>query len=389
MTTPKRRIRIALLAPFLPPGGAERQMMYLAAALPRPEFDVRFILLSERGPLADEAEALGLRVDVLGIDRHACSGVRPACVMALARAVRSYYRLTRGVDIVDAWLVPAYTFAGIVQPIARVPVLMAGRRSLLDVERTRRWYRELAGSLSMRFVDAVVANSQAAADQAVETEGIARERVHVIRNAVEPIAASDADVRSWRRRWGADDAEVVAGCVASLQAGKGHDLLLDVVDSLRDTLPTLRMVFIGDGPLRDPLQREIDRRGLGELVTLHTGVLDARGCYPALDIAVQASESEGLPNVVLEAAAAGRAIVATDVGGTREIITNDLDGLLVARGDRDGLAAALARVASDEDLRVRLGTAARERSRSFSIARLAAETGGLYARLLGHDTGMM
>ena len=74
---------------------------------------------------------------------------------------------------------------------------------------------------------------------------------------------------------------------------------------------------------------------------------DARALYPAFDIYVQASESEGLPNAVLEAAACGLPIVATAVGGTTEILTSDIDGVLVPKGDRERLASAIAEVADD------------------------------------------
>jgi glycosyltransferase involved in cell wall biosynthesis len=103
--------------------------------------------------------------------------------------------------------------------------------------------------------------------------------------------------------------------------------------------------------------------------------------YGAFDVAVQASDSEGLPNAVLEAAAAGLPIVATAVGGTNEILTAGEDGLLVEKGDRRGLGEAIERLARDGDLRRSLGLAAQRRSQVFSPARLAEETGSLYLRL--------
>ncbi len=380
-----RRVRVALLTPSLDPGGAERQMLMLASALPREVFDLQFIALSEPGSLAAEAREMGMPVRVLGLRREACARLTLRCPRVAVRAADRYLRLARRIDVVDAWLVPAYTFAGIMQPVARVPVLLAGRRSALDVRRTRTWYRGMAERLAMRSVDAVVANSQAAADQAIAIEHIDRDRVHVVRNAVRP---AEPPVRrdATRAAWGWSGDELVAGCVGNLKPGKGHGLLLDVVDRLRERCPRLRYVLIGDGPLRGWVETEIRRRHLEGLVSLRTDERDARPLYGAFDIAIQASDSEGLPNTVLEAAAAGLPIVATDVGGTGEIVTSGVDGLLVGRNDAAGLAEALERLAGDQHLRQRLGQAALQRSYEFSPARLAQLLGEVYLRLAAAST---
>jgi glycosyltransferase involved in cell wall biosynthesis len=356
-------------------------MLILAAALPRATFDLRFLVLSEPGALASEAEALGIPVYVLGLRRETCRELSPGCLGDAARAVRAYRRLTRDVDIVDAWLVPAYTFAGIVQPLARVPVLVAGRRSTIDVNRTRTWYREAAGRFAMRAVDAVVANSQAAANDAIDIEQIDPARVHVVRNAVVPVETTDAERSRLRLAWGFAADDLVVGCVGNYKPGKGQQMLLEVASALHERCPSLRWCFVGDGPLRGWLQGEIHRRGLDTIVALHSGERDARHVYGAFDIAVQASDSEGLPNVVLEAAVAGLPIVATSVGGTTEILTDGVNGLLVPRGDQQGLHEALEKLAEDRDQRGRLGSAARTRALAFSPARLAEQTGALYLRL--------
>jgi glycosyltransferase involved in cell wall biosynthesis len=375
-------IQVALLAPSFHTGGAERQMLFLAGALPRDEFQVRLLAMAERGKLAAEAEAMGIPVHVLGIDRGSFLRSPLRGASSIRRAVAHYRDLTRDVDVVDAWLVPAYTFAGTVQPMVRVPVLLAGRRSALDIHRTRRWYRELAGRFAMRSIQGVVANSAAAAAEAVDIEHIPAERVHVIRNAVDGVPLPEEERQALRASWGLAPGEVLVGCVGNYKPGKGQQLLVDVADRMRHDHPDVRFRFVGEGDLRSWLETEIARRRLGDVIALHGGEPDARRLYAAFDIAVQASDSEGLPNAVLEAAAAGVAIVATDVGGTREIVTHEVDGLLVPRGDVDGLASALGRLAGDPTLRRTLGAAAAARARDFSPERLAVQTGALYRRLL-------
>jgi glycosyltransferase involved in cell wall biosynthesis len=358
-------------------------MVILAGALPRDRFDVRFLLLSERGPLAEQAEAVGARVDVLGLRQRDCSPLRPRCLLAAARALRRYRALTKGVDIVDAWLVPAMTFAVLAQPVVRVPVLLGGRRNLADVYGSKPWYRRASASAATRRVDAVVANSRAAAAEVITRDRVAPNRVHVIPNAVLPSTSSPADRLRQRVRWEVAPGELVIGSVANYKRAKGLGLLVDVAERLRDHVPRLRFVIVGEGPLRSELEAEIRHRGLESMVRLNGAEPDARLVYSAFDIFVQASETEGLPNVVLEAAAEGLPIVATAVGGTREILTADVNALLVRSGDAAGLAAAIGRVAADPELRDRLGWAARDRAADFSTARLVEATSALYLRLAG------
>ncbi len=135
---------------------------------------------------------------------------------------------------------------------------------------------------------------------------------------------------------------VVIGCIGALRDSKGHDVLLRAVAGLSALTATpIRLVLIGDGPLRPALERQASDLGISDLVAFQGEVADARPLYGAIDIVVQASNEEGLPNAVLEGAAAGRAIVATAVGGTPEIVLDGVTGLLVPPGDADALAAGL------------------------------------------------
>ena len=360
-------------------------MLILAGALPRDDVELRFILLAERGPLADEAEALGVPVHVLGLQAATCRGLGIRCALALARSVSSYVRLTRDVDLVDAWLVPALTLVGLAQPLARVPVFMAGRRSLADVARPRTAARRLAATLAMRRADAFVANSQAAADDLVAVDGIDPAAVHVIRNAVVP-PAIDVQARDRiRAGWGFGPGDCVVGCVGSLQSGKGLPELVAAAAAVSKRRPELRVVIVGDGPLRSDLERQIAAHRLEEVVRLDVDSGDARPLYPGFDLAVQASDSESLPNAVLEAAAAGLPIVATAVGGTAEILEDGVSGVLIPARDPAALSAAIEGLVGDSAARTRLGTAAAIRARAFTPAVLAEATLDLYRSLVRQD----
>ena len=373
-------IRVAYLTPDLDAGGAERQMLILAATLPSASFEVRFLLLSDRGVLAAEAEAVGARVHVLGLDRAQCTGIGLRCLPGLLRVIRRYRALTADVDIVDAWLIPSMIFAVFAQPFATGPILLGGRRSLNDVYASKSRLRRLLATIAARRMTAIVANSRIAAMEAHQVDGIAADRVRVIPNAVMPAMGDGGRRAPTRAGWGFDPAHIVVGCVGNYKPGKGLLSLLTVADQLRLERPDLRYVLVGEGPLRSDLERGIRRLALGDIVVLHGREANARSLYGAFDIFVQASDSEGLPNVILEAAASGLPIVATSVGGTPEILSSNVDAILVPSGDVQGIASAISELAVDPGLRDRLGRAALARSADYAPARLAEIDRGALSR---------
>ena len=380
-----RRIRVAFLTAGLDSGGSERQMLALAHGLPRDRFEVDFLVLVERGPHADVAEQAGARIVDLGLGRRRDAAL-PVFVVRLVRmAIR--YVLTvrrRRYDLVDAWLYHAYVVAAACRPIAGPPILVSGRRSLSDFKDHFGPIARVLDSMARRSSDALVANAEAVRRDVIEREGADPAVLHVIRNGVDIPAALDPSTRSAiRDAWGIRPDDLAIGCVANLKTGKGLEMLVRVAARLATTHPLVRFVVVGEGPLRAVLEQMIEDAGLTERVLLVGWVRDARRVYAAFDIAVQASDTEGLPNVVLEAAAAGVPIVATDAGGTNEIIESEWTGLIVGVGDEQGLAAAVARLADDAALRGRFGDAARDRVRSeFTIERLVAETAALYESLV-------
>jgi glycosyltransferase involved in cell wall biosynthesis len=145
-----------------------------------------------------------------------------------------------------------------------------------------------------------------------------------------------------------------------VEAAKGVGELLDAAAILAPRFPALRLVLAGSGDL-DAWRREAAGRGIGDRVEL-TGWLDAGACADQLaraSVFCLPSHAEGLPMALLEAMAAGKAVVASAVGGIPEALREGENGLLVPPRDGAALAAALARVLEDADLRARLGAQAR------------------------------
>ena len=179
------------------------------------------------------------------------------------------------------------------------------------------------------------------------------------------------------------DALVVAA-VAQLIERKGHHHLLAVLPELVRAEPRLRVLCFGRGPLDRNLAREIEARGLADIVTLAGFRNDLPRLMPGFDLVVHTAEREGLGLAVLEAAAAGVPVVACAAGGVPDVVEHGVTGLLVPVGDVPALRDAIGPLLTSPAERARLGAAARTRAeRRFGVAGMAAAYVSLYERVLG------
>lgn len=173
------------------------------------------------------------------------------------------------------------------------------------------------------------------------------------------------------------------GTIARLTARKGITYLVDAASCLLTTWPQLRFVLVGEGEATAELQRRVHQRGLGSSFSF----LGCRDDIPELlrdmDVFVLPSLDECLPLAILEAMSAGKAIIASDVGGVREAIVQEQSGILVPPADTRALVTALNRVIGDPQMRERLGIAARDRYlRLFAVDAMVGQYAALYERML-------
>jgi glycosyltransferase involved in cell wall biosynthesis len=188
-----------------------------------------------------------------------------------------------------------------------------------------------------------------------------------------------------RRQCGAEEKEMLAAYVGRLVPIKRVDLVLRAVAEARRQGVPVRLVVAGDGECRQELERLAAQLGLREVVTFLGYLTDSSSLAAAADIAILASDNEGTPVALIEAAAAGRPAIATAVGGVPEVVVPGA-GLLAPRGDHAALAAALVRCARDAPLRTRMGAHAREHVlRRFPIERLLSDIEDLYEELLARS----
>ena len=173
------------------------------------------------------------------------------------------------------------------------------------------------------------------------------------------------------------------GAVGRLESEKRFDLLIEAVADLRTSYPAVVLAIVGEGRLRADLDAVIERLSLSSHVRLLGHRTDIIALHHAFDLFVQSSEREGTPNAVLEAMAMETPAVATDVGGTSELMTDGVHGLLVPRHDVRALRDALARILGDPAAARARAIAARSRVETeLSFERRMQKVEAVYDELM-------
>jgi glycosyltransferase involved in cell wall biosynthesis len=247
-------------------------------------------------------------------------------------------------------------------------------------------------------MDHIVCVSEAQAEK-VRRAGVREEKIVVIRNAIREGRFGEANPKYLDRLRGmfATPPDRIVGAAGRLSREKGFQVLVEAASVMltqhedaspmgRECAgpnPSVGFVLFGDGRLRGELEREIDARGLHGKFVLGGFSSDLDCYFPHFDLLVLPSFTEGLPNVALEAMAAGVPVVATAVGGTPEVVAHGVTGRLVPPGNPCAMARGMAEVLFC-DATATMGLRGKERVREhFSFASQAAAYRRLFGRLLG------
>jgi glycosyltransferase involved in cell wall biosynthesis len=241
----------------------------------------------------------------------------------------------------------------------------------------------LANRWSLRAPRHVVAVCGPFVEELVK-HGVARESISVLHNSVRPFQpVSPEAVHSARVTLPRPEDTPIIVSVGRLSSEKGHVDLLEALALVQSAGKAFHAVFVGDGIARDQIEAARCRLGLEHRVTLAGLQHDVRPYYAMAQMAVMASHSEGSPNALLEAMAAGLPIVATRVGGIPEIASHEESALLVEARRPAALAQAIERLLTDAALRAKLSARARKVVENYSPEAYRRSLTAIYQRLLG------
>ena len=342
------RIRLLYVVGNFVAGGAERHLLEMWRRIDRTRFEVQVACFRNEGQFAAEVEALGQPILELGIGRriYGPSGLR-GFVRLLSR-VQSFRP-----HVVHGYLFGPNLFAALAGRLAGVPAVVVAKRNVDAFETPRQVAIE---RLAHRLATHVTAVSEAVADTVVAL-GVPRSRITVIENGVD--ASRFEGIVPDRGAVAANGAPVI-GSVGCLAARKDYGTLLAALAELVRRGREFQAVLVGDGPDRAMLESRSRELGLESRVRFLGERADVEPLLAAMDVFVLSSREEGIPNALLEAMAAGRPSVVTDVGGNREVLTDGDTGWIVPARSPGPLADALEAVLSRPEEALRRGNRARE-----------------------------
>jgi glycosyltransferase involved in cell wall biosynthesis len=350
-------------------GGSERQFATLARALDPTRFRLSVGCIQKRGGFSDGlAEIVEFPVggNLYGV-RSIQTRVRLARYLAQSRTV-----VAHAFDFyTNLVLIPAAR-------MARVPVVIGSQRQLGDLLNPAKSRVQRA---LFRWCDRVVCNSRAAADRLIE-QGLPERQLVVIGNGL-PSSAFAPIHPALPRRPGL----FRVGMLARMNStSKNHRIFLVTAARLRNRFEDIEFVLVGDGPLRPEFERQASDLGLHNSVRFLGDRSDIPAILASMDVSVLPSASESLSNAILESMAAEVPVVATRVGGNKELLADDR-GVLVERDDDQALAAGIERLLRDAPMRAAIGRNARQFAEmNFTVALMRTRHEELYIELLETKT---
>jgi glycosyltransferase involved in cell wall biosynthesis len=351
-------------------GGLERFVCDLALSQAAAGQDVAVFSLNRTGGFRTELQAAGVEV----IEGHKRGGFDRLLLGRLRATLRA-----RAVQLVHSHnFVPNYYAA---LAALGLPVTLVNTCHNMGTRLQQRRLRWLF-ALSLLRTARIATVGEAARAQLVGTGLLPEARTVAVENGipVQRFAVGEAAHAAARAALGLPMDALLLGCVGRLVPLKNHALLIEQLPALRERFPTLQLALIGEGPLRDELQRQARTLGLDTAVHLLGDRDDVAALLAGIDVFVQPSRTEGLSIALLEASAAGCAIVASRVGGNPEIIIEGERGRLFESDNGAQLRELLTELLEHPAERQRLGAAARDwATREVGIERARQRYAELYA----------
>lgn len=366
-----RPIRVLHLIDSLSMGGAERLLLGLAERIDQQRFEIHVCSLHvlRSNALQPEFDRLKLPLYVVGAKRLA----DPKAVMAVVRYVREHE-----IDIIHTHLLAADIVGRIVGRIAGRPVISTLHNVPYQYDRES-WPRRTLARLTTRYLATkLIAVARCVQQGFVKEWRIPASRIATIHNAV----PMEHYLSIPPGRPTAADGDVVITNIGRLSAAKAQHLLIEAAAIVLQQRPDARFMIVGQGDLERRLKDLAQERGIADRIVF-TGLRhDIPAVLAESDIFVLSSTWEGLPLTAVEAMAAARPVVLTDVGGNSELVQNGVQGLIVPPNDVAALAEALLALVNDETRRLELGRAARLRvQHDFSMATFTAQHEALYSEI--------
>ena len=373
------RVRILFLIDYFHrTGGTETHLVQLILGLPPERFECSVVAFDlGANPLLDRLRARGVEVRHLPVGRE-----------YVPNAAKQAWRLARlvrhgGYDIVQTFHQKADTYGALIARLAGARHLVSSKRDTGDL---RKPWHILANRCLRGVFDAFIAVADGVRTAVVKRDHLPPGKVTTIYNGVDtarfcvPTAEQRAEAR---QRLGFAPADFVVGIVAGFRAEKNHERLFAGLLQALPSIPGLKVLAVGAGPLLESVRTSVSRGPLGERTVFAGDVPDVVPYLQALDVGcLTPASNEGFSNAILEQMAMGLPMIVSDVGGNAEAVVNGMNGRVIPTADPQSLSAALVELHSHPALTAAMGRASRSRAEiNFSLSRMCMQHAQLYLAL--------
>jgi glycosyltransferase involved in cell wall biosynthesis len=351
-------------------GGNERDLSKLARYIDPQRFEVHVAAFRPGGERVAELEAAGIPILYLPVrsfvNRTALTG---------AKVLRAYVR-KHGIQLIHAFDPPTSIFAVVLARLSGLPIVSNHCYHRFLIPQPNNGALRLVDLLATR----IVVNAEAVKRHLMKDFGVPEKRIFVSYNGVETkVFYPQSDPRPEFLR----NASLVIGSICVMREEKRLETLLEAFARVLPLDPKMRLLMVGDGPMREAWKARSLELGLAEACRFEQTTTDIPRWMNCLDVFVLPSRSEGFPNALLEAMACGCCVSASAVGGVPELVEDGRSGFLFPPGDVDALANRLRAVIENPELRRATAAAAASRARDhFSMEAAAKRMEGLYDSLL-------
>ncbi|MBM4083649.1 MAG: glycosyltransferase [Planctomycetes bacterium] len=360
-----------LVIATLDPAGAERQLVGLATHLDRRRFKPLVCCLTRGGPLEADLKAAGIECRVL----HKRFKLDFGVLFKLVRLMREFQP-----EIVHTWMFTANAFG-------RTAAMLTGCRAIVAAERVadplKPWHQRVIDRVLARHTGRIIANADAVRQFCVQEVGLPPDKVIVIKNGIDVSRFSAPPPAGLRAQLGLPPGAAVLGTIGRLAEQKGIEYGLRAAALLKGHARPFVWLIVGEGEAEPGLRHLADELQLGDCVRFLGYRADIPNLLALLDVLVLPSLWEGLPNVVMEAMASAKPVVATDAGGTRELVADGVTGFLVPSKNPEALAEKIHHLLAHPDDARRMGQEGRAViEKTYSFAAAAQATAQVYDGLL-------
>ncbi len=346
-----QKIKVLFLYWHLDYGGAEVGLLTTLRHINRERFQCTVLCMEKKGPIGVEIEKLGIKVIYLNSAPRLFNIILVWKVFCILRKLE--------IDILHTSLFYANFFGRVASLTRKIPITITEERSMYYEKKI---YHVWIDRLLARFTDKIIVCSMSVLNFTMKQEKIPFEKFYLIYNGVDEDRFSISSSKSeLRRRYGFSADQFIIGTVGSIIPKKGHKFLIEAARNFCPQMPDCKVLIVGEGSSKKDLEDLVQKENLTDFFVFMGARKDIPELMKLMDVFVLSSLQEGFPRVLVEAMYMGLPVIASSVSGVPELVLDGETGFLVPPGNSKSICEKVLILNSDNDLRNKMGTKARER----------------------------